>query len=570
MTAFITSGGGATCGVTTLTGNALPTVSTSAPVTIPARTPFTLTASGADSNGDALTYAWEEFDLGAASSDPISASTDDGTRPLFRSYPPTTTPSRSFPSLTYILNNSNTPPPTYPCAIGTCVTGEVLPSTSRTMHFRVTARDNRAGGGGINTAETAITVSTAAGPFEVTSQDTPLSLTGASAQTITWNVAGTSVAPVSAANVRILMSANGGASFGYVPKGSTQNDGSESVTLPNLTTSAARIKVEAVGNVFFDVSKTNFSITGNNVNAVPGPPTGVSGVAGDGQVSVSFIPPAINGGSAVTSYTVTASPGGATATGAGTTLVLAGLSNGTPYTFTVTATNSNGTSTPSEPSPPVTPVSAIPASLTVAPRALVFGATKNGALGGIVAVTAPQTLTVTYAGGAPPQWTATANQPWVQIFNGAGTGTGMFSVGISDPTNDIGEASTVSATITIRASSGLETTVGVLLRLIPNGSSSLSFGQVDTPILNATGVQGAIGVTGWALDDVGVASVQIYRNCLPVDRGALSVDRRQQRGLHRRRSVRARCPRRPRSGLPHYAPGVSRWMGLLDADQHAS
>ena len=53
--------------------------------------------------------------------------------------------------------------------------------------------------------------------------------------------------------------------------------------------------------------------------------------------------------------------------------------------------------------------------------------------------------------------------------------------------------------------------------LTVTAQASPAFGQVDTPGQNATGVQGAIGVTGWALDNVGVSNVRIYRTCLPFD-----------------------------------------------------
>jgi hypothetical protein len=189
----------------------------------------------------------------------VAASTDDGTRPLFRSYAPTSSGLRTFPSLTYILNNANTPPTTYACSGGTCLTGETLPTTSRAMRFIATIRDNRSGGGAITTAEIAVTSTTAAGPFRVTSPNTAVTIGGA--QTVTWNVAGTTAAPVSTANVRILLSTDGGTTFSTELAASTANDGTEVVILPSTTTSTARIKIEAVGNVYFDISDTNFSIT---------------------------------------------------------------------------------------------------------------------------------------------------------------------------------------------------------------------------------------------------------------------------------------------------------------------
>ncbi|MHB1056908.1 MAG: putative Ig domain-containing protein [Rhodanobacter sp.] len=87
----------------------------------------------------------------------------------------------------------------------------------------------------------------------------------------------------------------------------------------------------------------------------PGAPTGASATAGDSQASVSFTAPASDGGSPINSYTVTSSPGGLTASGTASPITVAGLTNGTSYTFTVTATNTAGTGGPSAPSNAVTP-----------------------------------------------------------------------------------------------------------------------------------------------------------------------------------------------------------------------
>ena len=88
----------------------------------------------------------------------------------------------------------------------------------------------------------------------------------------------------------------------------------------------------------------------------PDAPTAVTGVAGDGQVSLSWTAPVSDGGSAISSYTATASPGGLTCqTTSGTSCTVTGLTNGTSYTFTVTATNAIGTGAPSTSSPAVTP-----------------------------------------------------------------------------------------------------------------------------------------------------------------------------------------------------------------------
>ena len=88
---------------------------------------------------------------------------------------------------------------------------------------------------------------------------------------------------------------------------------------------------------------------------VPGAPINIVAVAGNAQSTVSFTPPVNNGGSVITSYTITSNPGGITKTGVSSPLVVTGLTNGTSYTFTVVATNAIGNSLPSAISNSVTP-----------------------------------------------------------------------------------------------------------------------------------------------------------------------------------------------------------------------
>src|SRR3984885_15294060 len=100
-----------------------------------------------------------------------------------------------------------------------------------------------------------------------------------------------------------------------------------------------------------------FARTGSLATGAPGAPTDVSGVSGNASVKVSWKGPASDGGSPITGYTVTAVPGGETASSGGSvkTAKVAGLTNGIAYRFTVTATNASGTSAPSASSAPVTP-----------------------------------------------------------------------------------------------------------------------------------------------------------------------------------------------------------------------
>jgi hypothetical protein len=208
--------------------------------TIPANTPFVLTGSGTDVNtGDVLTYAWDEMDLGKASTATDMA--DEGTRPLFRSFVPSSSPARYFPKLDSLRNNVSD-------------IGERLPTTNRQLKFRLTVRDQR---GGVADSDVALTVTNSAGPFQVIAPNGGESLQ--TSTTATWNVANTNLAPVSCPSVGITLSTDSGASFPVSLLASTPNTGSATVTFPAGTSSTARLKIQCTNNIFFDISNNNFS-----------------------------------------------------------------------------------------------------------------------------------------------------------------------------------------------------------------------------------------------------------------------------------------------------------------------
>ena len=165
------------------------------------------------------------------------------------------------------------------CNFGTtCITGENLPSNARTMNFRVTVRDNRGGNADVGMTVTVVNTAT---PFKVTTLNTATSFTGGTNRIITWDVSATNVAPISTQNVKISLSTDGGQTFPTVLAASTPNDGTESVAIPNTPTTLARIKVEAVDNIFFDINDANATIT-------PAPTASFASVSGTVNASQGF------------------------------------------------------------------------------------------------------------------------------------------------------------------------------------------------------------------------------------------------------------------------------------------
>ena len=232
-------------GTRVATGNSIPTADAGSNFTIPPDTPFVLTGSGTDADGDTLTYNWEQRDLGPQRD--VNAP-DNGSSPLFRSWEPNTDPTRTLPRLSDLVRNRT-------------VRGEQLPTTNRILDFRLTVRDNRADGGAVATDDTRISVTTAADPFRVTVPNTSSTVWEQnSTETVTWDVAGTTGNGIDTATVNILLSLDGGFTYPITLAANTPNDGSQDIVVPNELTTEARVKVEAVGNIFFDISDSDFDI----------------------------------------------------------------------------------------------------------------------------------------------------------------------------------------------------------------------------------------------------------------------------------------------------------------------
>lgn len=320
-----------TCQTTTLTGNAVPTASAGLDYTIPKSTPFMLTGTGSDANGDLITYQWEEMDNGTTSAAPSATKT---TGPNFRSYNPSTSGVRYFPQMASVLTGATT-------TAGTELTVEALSSVARTLNFRLTVRDNHAGGPANNSDDVIITVNATAGPFTVSSPNTAVSYVGGSTQTVTWNVAGTTANGVNTANVDILLSTDGGATFPITLLAATPNDGTQAVTIPNTAGTQNRIMVKGTNHIFFDVSNTNFTITAGSTDVIaPSAPTALT-ASGTTQTTTNLSWTASTDNVAVTGYDVYQ---GTTlkATVTGTTYSVTGLAASTSYDFSVKAKDAAG------------------------------------------------------------------------------------------------------------------------------------------------------------------------------------------------------------------------------------
>ncbi len=248
MTAHVTTGSGNACYTGTNTGNNTPVANANFEninnKSIPISTPFELTGTATDIDGDALKYSWEQWDLGPAGT--VNAASTNA--PIFRSFLPSDSPTRIFPQLTDIINNVTT-------------YGEVLPAVGRDLNFQFIARDNRVGGGGFHADQITLKVAASAGPFKVAIPNTSGIYSGVT--TVIWDVANTDAAPVFCLAVDILLSTDGGLSYPTVLASNTPNDGSQQITFPAITTSTARIKIKSRNNVFFDISDTNFTINTN-------------------------------------------------------------------------------------------------------------------------------------------------------------------------------------------------------------------------------------------------------------------------------------------------------------------
>jgi hypothetical protein len=480
-----------TCPVaTSISGNnATPVVNAGGNFTIPISTPFVLTGSATDANpGDVLTYCWEQNDNATSSQTGASsvASATKATGPNWISYAPVTTPVRYFPKLATILAGGLVSGPLSGGDAG--ANTEALSSVSRTLGFRLTVRDNAPYSstapvtiGQTNFANATITVTSSSGPFAVTAPNTNVSWAGNSSQSITWSVANTTTAPVSCANVKISISTDGGTTFSTLVA-STPNDGSEVITIPNTPTTTARIKVEAVGNVFFDISNTNFTITSGSSCASPAGLTAAAITTTSATIGWTAVSGAV---SYDVDYKSTSSATwinvatGTTAVSAG----LTGLTAGTTYDYRVRTNCASGSSTYSAAQFTTTSSGTCnaPAGLTSA------GVTATGATVSWTAVSGALSYDVDYKLNSSATWT------------NAVTGTTSISVNLSGLTSatlydwrvrttcSSGNSAYSSAQFTTLTASGCANTLDNTTNGTTAGAATIPFNTSVTGLISPNG-----------------------------------------------------------------------------------
>jgi subtilisin-like proprotein convertase family protein len=240
--------GAGTCAeLTGLTDNkSAPQANAGPDFTIPIGTAFVLRGSGSDGDNDPLTYCWEQMDNGFFVSPPVGTSVGGA---LYRSLPPVEERERYLPELNTLVQGV------------VSSKWEVTPLVARQLNFRLTVRDNNAEAGQVDSDDLVVTVTDAAGPFTVTSQSAAgIVWTPGAQENVTWNVAGTTGNGVNVSRVNIRLSTDGGKTFPVLLASNVSNDGSQAVSVPDSQAPNCRILVEAVGNFFFAMNATSFSI----------------------------------------------------------------------------------------------------------------------------------------------------------------------------------------------------------------------------------------------------------------------------------------------------------------------
>ncbi|MDH3322213.1 MAG: M12 family metallo-peptidase, partial [Flavobacteriaceae bacterium] len=224
----------------------VPTANAGNDFILPKSTPYILKGEGSDGDNDPITFCWEQIDNEITTVPPSETATSGA---IYRSKIPTANANRYMPELSTVVNGSLSS------------TWEATPSVARAMNFKLTVRDNNNEAGQIASDALTISVSNAAGPFLVTSQNTDdLVWDKNTSQNITWDVAGTSMNGINVTHVNILLSTDGGKTFATTLLANTLNDGAQDITVPDTSAPKCYIMVQAVDHFFYAINSKVFSI----------------------------------------------------------------------------------------------------------------------------------------------------------------------------------------------------------------------------------------------------------------------------------------------------------------------
>lgn len=522
-----------TCQTNTATGNAVPTANAGSDYTIPKGTPFVLTGSGTDANGDVLTYCWEQMNSGTSTSTYPSATRTTG--PAFRSFVPSTDGKRYFPRLETVKTGA------------TSWQWEAIPTVARTMNFRLTVRDNRASGPANNSDDMVVTVNATAGPFAVTAPNTATSWPAGSTQTVTWNVAGTTANGVNAANVDILLSTDGGNTYPITILAGTPNDGTQSITVPNNPGTQNRIMVKGSNHIFFDISNANFTITaGSGDVTAPSAPTGLT-ASGTTQTSTNLSWTASTDNIAVTGYEVYQ---GTTlkATVTTTTYAVTGLTAATAYTFSVKAKDAAGNTSASSNTVNVTTLSGggTPTYCTSKGNSVAdeyigrvqLGTINNASTGGtgysdFTAISTNLSKGTAYTITVTPTWTGSAYSEGIAVwidYNGNGDFSDSGELVWSRTASTATPASGTFTIPTTALTGATRMRVSMKYNGVPTACEAFSYGEVEdytvnlqtgaadttppsTPTLTASGTTQNSTNLSWtaSTDNVGVTGYDVFQ-----------------------------------------------------------
>ncbi len=321
-----------TCDIETSVNNNPPVITAMADVTIPKSTAFVLTAQATDAEGDPMTYTWEQVD-NASSGTTIANLGTLTNGPTFRSWTPTTNPTRYFPKLSTVLagnlkNNAD---------------WEAVSTVARATNFRVTVRDNNADVAQKQTQSALQKVTVHAnGPFKVTST----TLFNDNAKPFLWDVVGTNAAPFNVANVKIDYTTDNGATWAVLAE-STPNDGSEDLQIALPTGTPIKVRVSAIGNVFYAIGSATVSKTPTaapNCATLTSPANNAMGIVYTTPLNLTWTAPV--GGEPAELYDVylgtTADPTTLIATVSTTSYSVSNLSASTQYYWKVVPKNAFG------------------------------------------------------------------------------------------------------------------------------------------------------------------------------------------------------------------------------------